>query len=591
MNRFSKLFVLAVMLALVAVMMPTFAQEEEDMPEPGTGGAIIAPNIGSDIATLNPIITSDGSSSAVSSRIFPGFIGISTETADFAPMSQGAIVADWTISEDGLVYTFNLREDLFWSDGTQITSADVQYSYDAIVSGEVESPLAYISDDVASVVTIDEFTLEITVNSAVCSALFNIRAIPVVPSHIYSAWFPTFADMNNSRFNTTDPEATWGPWTFRNFRPGEQVTLTADTSYPDATLGAGMVIPEGWIFRTVAGQALLLEQFVAGELTTIGVPAARKADARALAAEGNGIIYEAPGNVRFVAMNTADPANPLPGLDENGDPIAQDPHPILGDVRVRQALNYAMDFASLNAAALGGEDYQLASMVRPDSWAFDPDLAVYPFDPAMADQLLTEAGWIDTDGDPNTPRVAQGALYATDGTELILRFVVNSGNTSQETMGLVLDDQWTQLGFGIDFEAIDFNVLVDEFTGQTFDLSSIFWGLGFPADPNGLRTLYDPTNDLPGAGFNASSYYNARFNEILDIANDPLQTNGCDQEARTDLYLEAYQILQEDAPWIWIGGLGMSLIQPNIGNFEVRSNLGPLGFTWNQEAWSIAIGE
>lgn len=590
MNRFSKIFLLAVMLALVAVMMPAAAQEEE-MPEPGTGGAIVAPNIGSDIATLNPIITSDGSSSAVSARIFPGFIGIDLDTANFAPMSPGAVAADWTISEDGLVYTFTLRDDLFWSDGTPITAADIQYSYDAIVSGEVDSPLSYITEDVANVVTIDDYTLEITVNSPVCSALFNIRAIPVVPSHVYKQWFPTFADMNNSRYNTTDPQATWGAWTFRNFRPGEQVTLTADTTYPDATLGAGMVIPEGWIFRNVAGQALLLEQFIAGELTSIGVPAARKADARAIAAEGNGIIYEAPGNVRFVAMNLANPANPLPGLDENGDPIPQDPHPILGDVRVRQALNYAIDFAALNEAAFAGEDYQLASMVRPDSWAFDPDLEVYPYDPVLADQLLTEAGWIDTDGDPTTPRVAQGALYAPDGTELILRFNVNAGNTSQETMGLVLDDQWTQLGFGIDFEAIDFNVLVDEFTGQTYDMASIFWGLGFPADPNGLRTLYDPTNDLPGAGFNASSYYNAQFNELLDKANNPAETNGCELEARTALYKEAYEILRDDAPWIWFGGLGMSLIQPNIGNFEIRPHLGPSGFSWNQDAWVIAVGE
>lgn len=590
MKRLSKIFLLAVMLALVAMMIPAAAQEGE-MPEPGTGGAIVAPNIGSDIATLNPIVTADGSSSAVSGRIFPGFIGIDLETADFAGNAPGAIAESWTISDDGLVYTFKLRQGLFWSDGTPITAADVQYSFDAIASGEVDSPLSYILDDVASVTTIDDYTLEITVNQPVCSALFNIRAIPVVPSHVYKQWFPTFADMNNSRYNTTDPNATWGAWSFRNFRPGEQVTLVADTTYPDATLGPGMVIPEGWIFRNVAGQALLLEKFIAGELTSIGVPAARKADARALAAEGKGIIYEAPGNVRFIAMNLANPNNPQPGLDENGNPIPQDPHPILGDVRVRRALHYGIDFAALNQAAFAGEDYLLASMVRPDSWAFDPDLAVYPYDPVMADQLLTEAGWIDHDGDPLTPRIAQGALYAPDGTELILKFNVNAGNTSQETMGLVLDDQWTQLGFGIEFEAIDFNVLVDNFTGQTFDMASVFWGLGFPADPNGLRALYDPTNDIPGAGFNAVSYYNAEFDALLDKANDPAQTNGCDQEVRRGFYQQAYKILHDDAPWIWIGGRGMSLIQPNIGNFEVRPNLGPVGFTWNQDAWVISVGE
>ncbi|MCL4254835.1 MAG: hypothetical protein KJ043_13810, partial [Anaerolineae bacterium] len=150
MNRFSKIFLLAVMLALVAVMMPAAAQEEE-MPEPGTGGAIVAPNIGSDIATLNPIITSDGSSSAVSARIFPGFIGIDLDTANFAPMSPGAVAADWTISEDGLVYTFTLRDDLFWSDGTPITAADMQSRYDALESGEVDSPLSNITEDVSNV--------------------------------------------------------------------------------------------------------------------------------------------------------------------------------------------------------------------------------------------------------------------------------------------------------------------------------------------------------------------------------------------------------------------------------------------------------
>lgn len=319
--------------ALVGLSVINIAQE---VPGPGEGGPIIAANLGSDIATLNPLLSSDGSSNTVIARLFPSLIGIDIETLNLAPDQNGAIAESWTISDDGLVYTFKLRQDLLWSDGTPITANDYKYSFDAIASGETNTALTYVLDDIEAVEVVDDFTLNITIKNAKCSALGNISFVPVVPSHIYSAQFPTFADMNESPLNLEAPGATWGPYTFGNFRPGEQVTLLADKTYTDTQ--AGYVIPEGFVFKNVASETLIMEQFLAGELTVANPPDDRKQEMRDLGANGEALVWEEPAStVQFIAFNSADPANPQPGLDEAGNAIDQGNHPILGDVRVRQA--------------------------------------------------------------------------------------------------------------------------------------------------------------------------------------------------------------------------------------------------------------
>ena len=106
-------------------------------------------------------------------------------------------------------------------------------------------------------------------------------------------------------------------------------------------------------------------------------------------------------------------------MDEDGNVIDQGFHPIFGDVRVRQALAYAMDFDAVNQGAFFGEEVQGASNVLPTSWAYDDTLQPFPYDPAMADQLLTESGWTDSDGDGI--RECNGCLHAEEGTPLAFR--------------------------------------------------------------------------------------------------------------------------------------------------------------------------
>jgi len=590
MNKLTRILLVGLFIALIsALIIPVAAQEVG----PAEGGPVILPNFGADVATLNPFISTDGTSSAVWTRLYPGFLSVDPEIGYYAPNVEGGtagngIVESWEISEDGTEYTFTLRDDIMWSDGTPITSADIAYAWEVIQDETVtnNSNLTVLLDLIASLETPDEHTVVVGFNSADCNALDSVASIPVVPSHVYRELYPTNSDMNDSDANLTAPVNS-SVWSFLNFRPGEQVTLVANPEHPFAT--GDYVVPQGWIYKNVADQTVQVEQFLAGQLTAMGAPSARQQELLDMVNAGELLGFESErANYRFVGLNLADPSNPQPGLDEDGNALEQGLHPIFGDVRVRQALNYAINYEELNAGAFNGFGFQGTTHSRPDSWAHNHDIEPYPFDPDMAAELLEEAGWTDEDGDGI--RECHGCLYAEEvdpsfeGSPLAFELNTNAGNTSQEALGVILQDQWGEVGFDVTFQAIDFNVLVENFTAQTFDAIMIFWGFGFPADPDGITGTFHPTEDQPGIGFNAVSYNNERVNELLDEAR---ALPGCDQAERAELYGEIQQILHDESPWIWIGGgKTLTVAQPNVQGWDPRPNaVSPTG--WNEDAWVI----
>jgi peptide/nickel transport system substrate-binding protein len=582
MRYLNKLLFVGVCLALLVVLaVPVFAQDLG----PGEGAPVIWPNFGGDIQTLNPILAQDGSSARVINRIYPRFLNVDINTGNFAPGIPDQIVDTWTISDDGTVYTFTLRDDFVWSDGTPITSADVKYVWDAIQDPSLEASgnLTALKGLIVSVEAPDPQTVVMTFTGADCNALNNAATFRPVPAHAFNQLYGTdYSLMNDSDYNL-NPTVTSGAFSFLNFRPGEQVTLAANQDFPDSPVG--YVVPEGWIDKVVTNQTVAVEQFLAGDLAGIGAPQNRQAELQALVDAGTYQGFNSfRANYRFIAFNMADPTNPQPGLDEEGNVIDQGHHPILGDVRVRQALNYAMQFDELNQGSFGGFGIQGATHSRPDNWAHPADMQPYPFDLEMAKSLLEEAGWKDNDGDGI--RECDGCLYADPGTPLAFSLKSNVGNTSQEAFGAILTDQWGEVGVDLDFQLIDFNVLVEELTAQTFDAMSIFWGFDFPADPNGeLRGTFGLESDVPASGFNVVSFANERFNQILE---ETRALPGCDQDTLIGMYGEAYQILHDESPWIWVGGAQtLTVAQTNVNGFAPNDRtLEPVFY--NAMAWEIA---
>ncbi len=576
MKIFRKFLMIGTAVALLGAFAPIAAQEG------GQGGIIIEGNLSADVATMNPIMSSDTASQRVIGFMFPSFIGADPAAAVLAPAQPNSLAESWEISEDGLTYTFTLRQDMTWSDGTPITSADILYSWEAIKAGAeglIDVPGSYIIDPtgatgVLDVQAPDDFTVVVTMASPECTSLSYAASIVPAPSHVLPEDVTTLGD---SEFNLA-PSVTRGPLTFGEFRPGEQVSLVNDPTFPAVDTVLGYVAPEGFIYRTVPDATVMVEQFLAGELNTIDGPSvARRQDIR----NSSATVYSYPGNAwDYLAMNLADPNNPQNAFDEAGNPIDQGNHPIFGDVRVRQAIARAIDIESIIDAAVFNEGERMTSFLIPASWAYADDLAPIPFDPEAAAAMLDEAGWVDADSDPATPRVAQGAEFAEDGTEFVFTLYTNEGNTRREAIGTLVQDQLAQIGIRVDFQTIDFNTLLDIMDSQTFDSIILGWRNGYPDDPDATQ-LFTPASDVIGSGSDFTSFNNERFNELNTQAKS---LAGCDPAERAAIYGEMQQIMQEELPYIWLFATNGMYAANSIEGFDPY----PSQMYWNIDAWSVS---
>jgi len=581
MKSWTKWLIFAFSFVLLGVaVMPTLAQDA------GQGGIIIDPNAnsGTDVATMNPLLNNDVYSAIITGLLFPTLLPIDPDKGIFTPGGRNGLAKDWKISADGMTITYNLRTDEVWSDGTPITAQDFIYSYNAIASGKTSSPRAYAVAPIVKVDAPDDHTLVITYKTPACNNLDNTNAIVPIPSKLLESQIGTdYSKLDTADFNK-NPTVSAGPFSFSEFIAGQQVSLQANQKYPDAI--DGHVTPTGFIYKNVNDVDVALQQFLAGELNLMDIQAQiapqNFADLRKRAQNGEIKTYEQLYNgYEWLAFNLSDPKNPVDGVDKDGKPVAQPPHPIFGDVRVRKALAEAVDVDAIIQGALFGEGVRTTSPAISTSWAYNAALKPVPFDVDAAGKALTDAGWIDDDNDPSTPRVAKGAMYAKDGTPLKFSMITSASDTTVVAVGQILQDQLKKVGADVDFQAIDFNTAVQQLVGQTFDTALLGWNLNYPDDPD-FSFAFNPENDKVGAGFNFVSYNNPEVSDLLKQGNN---LAGCDTAGRAALYQQAQEKLVADQPYVFLyTRKNMIVASSKMDNFDPRVNQ----LFWNVDQWALS---
>ena len=517
------------------------------------GGILIGTNFGGDPTNMNPLISNNTVELSLNEFLFPSLYNIDPETR--APMKAGrndqdnGLALDWTISDDGLVYTFTLRDDVTWNDGAPVTAFDYKFTFDALASGETSSPRTDVLQSVESVEAVDASTLVVTLKLASCRVIEELDDFGILPQHIIEPMLDgNYAEIDNLEYNK-NPDVTAGVFNFGALVPDQQTSLIRNENHWMD------VSPEGYIIRNVPDQIVGIEQFLAGEVNSVGtagsasVPAVQMQDFRDRAEAGEFQIYEyVDDGLTFVGFNMADRGAPVNGLDDDGNPIDQGKHPLFGDVRVRQALAQAVNYTDIIEGAAEGEAVQVNSFGTPALWGYDSSIEPWEYNPEAALALLAEAGFVDDDDDPSTPLVAtEDALYAEPGTVFSFELLTNSGNLVREAAGTVIQDQLGQIGIDVDFQTQEFGALVQFLLGQDFDAIMIgFTNLDQDTD---ARNVFTPVGDLVGGGFNFVSYRNDRVTELYDEA---LALPGCSFEGRQALYHEISRILHEDLPWWWL---------------------------------------
>lgn len=494
-----KALLLVMLVGMLLSGLPVFAQD----------GKTLVDAFPADPSTFNTITWVEGVDEFVQSLVFPSINLTNVKTGAPEPY-----LAEWVVSDDGLTYTFSIREDAVWSDGVPITSTDVAFTLNAMFSDKVQTFRTISGLD--SINILDDKHFEIVLTSPTCG-LFSQIGVGIMPAHKFA---PDYSDFMTSDFNN-NPDISGGPFILSERSVDEFLRFAANDTF---FMGRPQI--DQYLIKVIVDPQVRLQAVQSGEADyTVGLSSD---DIGPFVDNPNFTLFPREANGwRVVLFNLADPAQPMPARDADGNLVEQPPHPILGDVRVRKALIMGWDHE--DGVFLTGEGARrLVGPVAPLlTEAYNNDLELYPYDPEAAAALLDEAGW-----------VLNGDVREKDGVPMTLELVYIAGF---ENYAAVIADYWKDLGVDVKLVTGEQGMIINEYVAsQKFDAFIIQAAWTEPTPDVLLNFLWNSANDF---GTNFSSFVDEEFDGLLA----QLASAACTVEARQPLYYRLQEIIHDQA--------------------------------------------
>ncbi len=418
-------------------------------PAPAPAGTL---RIGLESAptTMDPALSTDLYSSQIYSDIMEGLVML-----DPQGVPQPALAESWSTSADGKAWTFKLRQNVKFHDGTEFTADDVKYTIDRILNPETRSPQRGNIAQITSADVVDKNTIRLTTRAAFAPILTNLAiAAYIVPKAAHSRLGREFARR---------PVGT-GPFRWVEWVADDRVVLEANPDYY-----AGKPSIDRLLFRFIPEASVRLAELESGGLDLIaGVQAQELKRLRVSLIVD---LQEVVGtNYRLYGFNTSvKPYN---------------------DVRVRQAIAQAIDKAKIVDVVWPGRAVVAEGPIPPTSWAFDERFKGLGYNLNRAKQLMAEAGH------PN-------------GFEMNL--IMSDTEENRREVPLIID-QLKQINITVKPNFMDFPTLLSRLLKTDYDVLRVGWTVN--PEPDSL--LYVPFHSSAIGGFNFTVFRNAKVDELLD---------------------------------------------------------------------------
>lgn len=438
---------------------------------------------------------------------------------------QPEVATDWTPSDDGLTWTLTIRDDVMFSDGTPLTSADVLYTLTLYRDTDAFPLLPTYLEPFTTIEAPDATTVTMTSVSPVAAFEYRLASMYILPRHIWEAQEDVTTFTNDEMIGS-------GPFTLTEYTQGEFVRLTSN---PDYWNGAPKV--DEVVFQTFDNADARVQALINGELDAITeFPAT--AIATLQDSENVEVVdgLEFGGRLADIFFNMVDPANcpPDAGLCTG--------HPALRDLQVRRALAHAVDKQQLIDTLLLGLGAPGLSMVPVSlgTWYAEELVAEdYAFDLELAAQMLEDAGYVDTDGDG--VRECPSAECGPTG-DLTFRMNYPTDNDEHPRVTDTLSGWWGDIGVAVQIQGLDPDALT-AICCPSFDFDVMLWSWYSDLDPEGLLSVM-LCDQIP-TGFSETGYCNPAYDELY--AQQGVET---DPAARRTMIVELQRMALEDVPYI-----------------------------------------
>lgn len=496
------------LLVLLIFTLSTFIVSAQDK-----GGTLVVQGSG-DPRTLNGLYANDGNSLLVLTYIVePLILG----GENWGDSIEAALAESWEVSEDGLEYTFHLRQDVKWHDGVEFTADDVLFTYQAALLDENATPWKnnLTQNGVPfEFEVVDEHTFKVIL-SQVDATVLTALAIPILPAHAF-----TSLNIIDAPFNT-NPIGT-GPFKFVEWNSGANVILEAHQDY-----WRGAPKLDRLVVSFIEGVDNAANALLAGDLDFARIDGA---DLSPFIDNPDFTIVEKARDLqRYIGFNTQSP--------------------VTGDPAVRQALATGLDRQAIIDAVAGGYGLLSDSVFNRTVFNYEEGRnAPYEYNPEAAREQLAALGWADSDGNGFLDR---------DGQELAVTVSYSGTWSLMQAIAPIVYGNWRDLGVNVVLNPLDdaavYEAIYDNLSPEKpYDAFLGGWGLYGP-EPDHYKSQYaDETGFL--------AYDNPAVTALF--VEGRITT---DEEARLAIYQEVDALLWQDLPII-------PIFQP-IGVYVFRSDL------------------
>ncbi len=454
--------------------------------------------------------------------------------ASLPTLENGGVVLR---ADGGMDVTWRLRPEVRWHDGTPHTSADVKFTVEAINSPDYNPESTDGFDRISSVETPDPLTAVLHYDEVY--APYQLQFVRgTLPRHVLDGRdIDTANDYNRAPLGT-------GPYQVAEWRSGESIRLEAVPDYWQGTPAAIKTLT----FRFIANTNTRINQLKSGEVDMVVMFPWDKH--REVAAIPGVVVHRIDGNgYEHVTLN-------------------QRAFPAFSDLRVRRALTYAIDRVLIANTILEGLAPVTHGPVQPVSWAHNPDVRQYAFDPARANALLDDAGWTDMNGD---------GIRDKDGRRFSFTLITQAGFAVRENVAQVLQRQFKDVGVEAAVQLHDGTSISKLWFEGKFHAMLHWWQL--PADPE--LTLFFAKDRMPPRGRNINYVTDDALTRLVYAADRTVS-----QSERRQILGEAQARIAELAVEIPLYGVTkLDAVPARLKGFTGNpTNTGPF---WNVHAWTL----
>lgn len=490
---------LALIIMLAACGKNEPARHPTSLPAlPAFGDSLVEGTIG-EPSTLIPILASDSASHSVAGLIYNGLVKY-----DKNLNLTGDLAKSWDVSADGLVITFHLRRGVKWHDGHEFTAQDVLYTYRTMINPKTPTPYAEDFLQVRSATAPDNYTFRVVYAKPFAPSLAS-WGVNIMPAHLLEGKDITKSELARNPVGT-------GPFRFVEWVPGQRVVLTANNDYFE-----GRPYLDRCIYRIIPDSSTMYMELKAGGLdmmTLTPVQYQRQTNSADFLARFNKYRYPVP-SYTYMGYN----------LNRS----------LFSDKRVRQAITCAINKDELVHGVLFGLGQACHVPFQPGTWAFNPAIKPFSYDPARALQLLAEAGWKERNGD---------GILVKDGKPFQFTILTNQGNEQRIKSAQIIQYRLKKIGIDVKIRVLEWaSMLTNYIDKKNFDVVLMGWSLS--QDPDQYDIWHSSKTGLKELNF--ISYRNSDVDRLLEEGRRTF-----DRNRRRAAYFRMQEIIGEEQPYTFL---------------------------------------